>query len=292
MKTRWLFSVLMCVGMLLPVAAAVGQDERTPKGQDAAQAQMEEAWEKAAMPNENHQRLGAMIGTWNCTVKTWEPGSTSPTESAGKCTNTWILGNRYVLTEYEGNFRGMPFEGMGIGGYDNINKRYFSTWFDTMMTGMMSEHGQYEGATKTYTYTGRFDAPMGKTMHTRSITKVVSHDEHHLTMYHGEDAHDLPKFMEITYRRATGRAAAETAGSATARLVARTVETGCGHCTYHMDGVRSCRLAVKIDGKPYLVTGADVSVGKARLCGVTKKAEVTGTVKDDTLVATSFKLKP
>ncbi len=33
---------------------------------------------------------------------------------------------------------GMPFEGMGIDGYDNLAKQYVSTWVDNMGTGIMN----------------------------------------------------------------------------------------------------------------------------------------------------------
>ena len=32
-------------------------------------------------------------------------------------------------------------------------------------------------------------------------------------------------------------------------------EIGCGMCIYGMDGVRQCKLAVKVDGKAYLLKG-------------------------------------
>jgi hypothetical protein len=58
-----------------------------------------------------------------------------------------------------------------------------------------------------------------------------------------------------------------------------------------MEGVSGCQLAVKIDGKPYLVTGADVDAHSAGLCSASKQAEVTGTVKDGKFASTSFALK-
>lgn len=33
-----------------------------------------------------------------------------------------IFGGRYQLSNYKGNFMGMPFEGMSIMGYDNAKK--------------------------------------------------------------------------------------------------------------------------------------------------------------------------
>ena len=78
-----------------------------------------------------------------------------------------------------------------------------------------------------------------------------------------------------------------------ARTVAsRTVEAGCATCNYDMTGVEGCRLAVKIDGKPYLVTGAEVDAHGAGLCSAPRTAKVTGKIEGDKLVATSFDLQP
>jgi hypothetical protein len=92
-------------------------------------------------------------------------------------------------------------------------------------------------------------------------------------------------------KQAAQPAAAPAAATATLAVDKKMVEAGCGSCMFHMDGVSGCQLAVKIDGKPYLVTGTDVNAHKAGLCEATKQAEVSGQVKDDKFVATVFALK-
>jgi hypothetical protein len=79
----------------------------------------------------------------------------------------------------------------------------------------------------------------------------------------------------------------ETAALAEARVV----ETACGVCIFGMEG-RGCPLAVKIDGKPYLVTGASVNAHTAGLCEAARSATVTGQIEGDKFVATSFDLRP
>ena len=290
MRRSWM--LLVGVGMLLSVTA-LAQDYGKEKTQDPADDRMEEraAWEKAGTPNENHRRLDYMIGTWNCSLKMWQGEGSSPTESAGKSTSAWILDGRYVETKYEGNVLGEPYEGRGINGYDNINKRYFSMWLASNSTGGQIDAGQYNATTRTFTYAGKMNTPMGKAMFTKMDVKIIDSDTHALTMYHGESKSEMKKFMEITYRRAAGGAAADAVGSATVRLVARTVEAGCGKCTYGMSGVSGCKLAVKIDGKSYLVKGAKVNAHNAGLCSSTKNAEITGSIEGDKFVATSFTLE-
>ncbi len=75
-------------------------------------------------------------------------------------------------------------------------------------------------------------------------------------------------------------------------VAARTVEAGCATCIFNMEGVRGCKLAVRIDGKPHLVSGADVDAHGAGLCSSAKEAKVVGQIEGDKFVATSFELQP
>lgn len=73
------------------------------------------------------------------------------------------------------------------------------------------------------------------------------------------------------------------------------VEAACGTCVFHMDGVKGCPLAVRIDGQAYLVEGSDIDDhGDAHapggLCNVTRDAEVTGKLINGKLVVTRFRL--
>lgn len=69
-------------------------------------------------------------------------------------------------------------------------------------------------------------------------------------------------------------------------------DVSCGACLFEMEGVKGCPLAVKIDGKAYLVTGVKIDMHKNKLCSTVRKAHVEGAVKDGKFVATSVKLVP
>ncbi len=79
-------------------------------------------------------------------------------------------------------------------------------------------------------------------------------------------------------------AAVEEAGDAAAVTMAKLdgvdVEAGCGKCEYGL--VDACALAIKVDGKAYLVDGTDIISDEVGLCGATRPAKVTGEVTDDT----------
>ena len=76
-----------------------------------------------------------------------------------------------------------------------------------------------------------------------------------------------------------------------------TVTAGCSTCIFDIPGAVGCELAVKIDGKAYLVAGSDIDDhGDAHaadgLCNASSDAVVEGRIDGDRFVATSFKLWP
>ena len=158
------------------------------------------AWQKAMTPGDAHKKLDGMVGTWNTAVKSWMAPGAPPSESAGVSENRWILGNRYVEQRFKGTFMGMPFEGVGYTGYDNVKKEYFGTWMDNMSTGMMVSTGQGDG--KTFKFKGDMADPMtGKNSVIDEKITVVSDDQHVLEMWGaGPDGKNF-KMMEITYTR-------------------------------------------------------------------------------------------
>ncbi len=83
----------------------------------------------------------------------------------------------------------------------------------------------------------------------------------------------------------------------TVAATTQTVEAGCATCIYDMKDVTGCKLAVKIEGKAYLVSGKSMDdLGDAHaedgLCNIARKAEVTGKLEGDRYVATQMALLP
>src|SRR5689334_22239372 len=126
----------LVLGFALAVAAStLFADEPKKQTADPHQAEME-AMMKAGAPGDAHKKLDSLVGSWDATVKTWmQPGA--PMESHGTSQNTWVLGGRWVEERFTGDFMGMPFNGVGYTGYDNIKKQYVGTWMDNMSTSVM-----------------------------------------------------------------------------------------------------------------------------------------------------------
>jgi hypothetical protein len=95
----------------------------------------------------------------------------------------------------------MPFEGMSITGYDNMQKKYCLFWIDNTSTAFNLFSGNYDPAKKAFAYTSKWENPMGGTTSVRMTIRVVSPDEHIQEMYMpGPDGKDY-KSMEIVYTR-------------------------------------------------------------------------------------------
>ena len=67
------------------------------------------------------------------------------------------------------------------------------------------------------------------------------------------------------------------------------MEVACAHCVYHVPGVSTCSLGVKVAGKPYAVTGVNLDPAWG-LCAGPKQATVEGKVEGDKFVATKVDL--
>jgi len=159
---------------------------------------------KLSQPGEGHERLKPLAGAWKTSVKSWDaPGAEGSVVSEGECTDQWILDGRFLKEECTGTFAKMPFQGMGITGYDNAKKEYVSSWIDTMGTGIMMSTGSADETGKTITYHSTMPDPTstnGKTMKVRMTTQILDNNSHVFSMFVPAGGKEF-KMMEITYTR-------------------------------------------------------------------------------------------
>lgn len=188
--------LIYVAAMLLATGVANGAD--APKKDPALDAQMAEMM-KYATPGPQHEKLKAMVGTWDATVKSWM-GTPEPTVSKGVMKNEMTLGGRLLESEYKGEWAGQPFDGFGLTGYDLKAGKLKSLWTDTMSTAWMVMDGDISADGKELTSTGTMDGMDGKPMAVRTVTKIESADKHVYTMYGTMAGKEMP-VMEITYDR-------------------------------------------------------------------------------------------
>lgn len=171
-------------------------------GKEAAPSmdEMMKKTEAAATPGTRHKALDPLVGEWNVEARFWMPGSDQPMESKGTAKSYWILDGRFVQEEFNGEFMGKPFKGIGITGYDNIKEKYVSTWIDDMSTGVMFTEGPAKG--KEFTLEGKVSCPPTgeKDKAVKTVIRIQSKDKHVVEM-HDPTLGEKSKTGEIIYTR-------------------------------------------------------------------------------------------
>lgn len=195
---------LICCALVVTCClfAAQAQDDKSkgsmPPDMDAMMKQMAEM----GKPNEHHKALAALEGDWTV-ENTMQMAPDQPAmKSTGESHNKMILGGRFLQGDFKGTMMNMPFEGMGLLGYDPMKKKHVSVWADSMSGGVMTSYGDCDGACKTITFKDELDDPMsGKKMPVRYVYTIESKDKYMMEWYEMHDGKEF-KSMTIVYMRA------------------------------------------------------------------------------------------
>lgn len=191
--------------MLATAALTTAMLRPSIAAQDPAidQQKIMEAYMKAATPGVQHAKLNELVGKWSADITSYMNGQAETQQT--ECEFKSVLGGRYVIQSTTGAFGGMPFEGMGIMGYDNVAGEHFSMWFDSMGTGYLLATGKAEPDAKVLEMKGiAKDAMTPEGRPWRSVQKHVDADHWTFEMFDsmpGAAGFTEIKMMEITYRR-------------------------------------------------------------------------------------------
>jgi len=210
-KLRWLTAAVLSAAISVPCLA---QDKEKPNAKAAGQpseSEMMAMMMELAKPGENHKLLATGVGAWTYAVKMWmnpDPKA-PPIESAGSSVVKPLMGGRYFTSEHtgkmpmpgaDGKMTEMEFKGMSIEGYDNAKKKFVANWIDNMGTGIMNMEGDYDAATKSFTYLGTYEMMPGMKTKVRQVIKVQDHDHRTFEFYEDRGGTEV-KTMEIAYTR-------------------------------------------------------------------------------------------
>ena len=190
----------LALACMLPAASATALDDKAPPMTPEMKAMME-AFQKAGTPGAEHRQLATLAGTYDLTVKSWHAPDTPPTIDKGTATRRMILGDRVLVEEVSSQMMGQPFTGQGLHGFDNVTGKHWSTWNDSMSTGLMVSEGTCD-ASMACTYTGTYHDPVSKKPVTsRMTTRWSDKSTEVFEMYApGPDGKEA-KMMEITYKK-------------------------------------------------------------------------------------------
>ena len=194
-----LVTALFCAGLASAVHA---RGAKHKKGAAAAQAAMMEAFKKAGTPGAAHEVLHAMSGNWRVKATMWPAPGAPPQRSNGKAKAKMVLGKRFLRQTYRGTFMGKPFDGMALVGYDNIAKKYVSTWADSMSTTLMTSQGEADATRKVITYTTQYSCPIvNGPKQSKMVVRLVNKNKYTMEMYDRDPKGKEFKAMELVYTR-------------------------------------------------------------------------------------------
>jgi hypothetical protein len=216
MKTSLFVSIVFAAALIVPPSFMQAQTPAPATSPAAASAQPDQAemmkqMTELAKLNENHKLLASLAGTWSYTVKMWmnpDPNA-KPQESKGTSVTKSTMAGRFFVTEVtgkmempgpDGKMKDFTFKGMGTDGYDNVKKKFVGSWVDNMGTGIMMSEGDYDPATKTFTYTSEYEAIPGMKQKIREVLKITDKDHHVFEWYEDRGGQEA-KTMEISYTR-------------------------------------------------------------------------------------------
>jgi Protein of unknown function (DUF1579) len=185
--------------LTLTVSPAWAKDKKVQKPMDP-QAMMEE-YKKLSTPGEPHKLYASLAGNWTTTTKEWMDPNKPPTESTGSVEMKMLLDGRFLQEEFTGKMMGQAYSAVGVHGYDNLRKKYVTTWIDTMGTGIFTMEGTASADGKTITLKGRHDELGGGYMTHRGVWKIPDNNTQTFEMYGAHNGGKETKMMEITYTR-------------------------------------------------------------------------------------------
>lgn len=196
----------LAISISLPLAAqdtgtdkpAASQQQMSPEMQ-----KMMEAWQKASTPGPQHKQLAEhFVGTWDTRQTMWMAPSAPPMTETGRDTSA-LFGERHVRTEFSSRSMGQPFTGVAMTSYDNVTGKYIGSWIDSVSTGQFMAEGDYDPATKSYTFRGEMADPMkaGAKIPVREVIRIVDKDNRVMEWYETRDGKEQ-KTLEIVYTRA------------------------------------------------------------------------------------------
>lgn len=196
---KTVIKITFIVLLLTSINVIAQEKAETAIGQPSA-AEMN-AWEKYMALGEMHALLAASDGEWKEELLFWQAPGTEPQKNSATCVNTMILGGRFQESNHKGTVMGMPFEGKGLVGYDNIKKIFMSTWVDNMGTGIMYSEGPYDPKTQSITMKGKMMDPMaGKEQNVRQVFTFVNDKQQKFEMFVMQNGKEF-KTMQINYQR-------------------------------------------------------------------------------------------
>ena len=181
-----------------------GHEQGEQPGEHGMDAAAMEAWMKASAPGPHHKYMEPFVGKWKTSTRMRMTPEAPWEESTGTSEISWIMGGRFIKEVLRGQVMGMPFEGLGYYGYDNVREEHVGIWMDSMSTTISKTTGSYDASDKVFTLHGKMDDPMtgARDVPYKIVHRVHDHDKHVMEFWApSPSGGEMFKSMVIEYVR-------------------------------------------------------------------------------------------
>ena len=160
------------------------------------------SWTALGKPGPSHRLWEIFSGNWSTHTTVFQAGVAEPKRSVGRSKISWVLGNRYIKEEFQGEMLNIPFQGIGLMGYDNGARRYTSVWADSLSTAIISSKGRYFAEQNRFEFEGEvYDPLQSKSRNVRTTIDIVTSTEYVVTTYEPSPNGGEAKSLEIRYEK-------------------------------------------------------------------------------------------
>ena len=187
--------------LALTTLAGAQQTQKAPEVTPELKAEME-AYMKAGTPGAPHKALASTAGSYDLKIKHWHQPGVPAMEETGSATRAMALDGRVLVEQFKSSMMGMPYTGHGMTGFDNVTGKYWSTWSDSMSTGLMVSEGTCDDQGKACTFIGTWNDAIKKApAKARMTIRRTSPTTEIFELYGpGKDDKEF-RMMEITYTK-------------------------------------------------------------------------------------------
>jgi hypothetical protein len=196
-----LSKLLVCAPCALVLAALLGMGAPGRTAQAQSPSAILENIAEHGKPGPAHAKLQPLVGEWSFAARMWTDPAQSPAEFTGNVSRKWIMGNRFVQETIKGEFDGKPFEGMGLWGYDDAQKKYTTMHACGLAGKIINATCEYNDASRKFQSVSQERCPVtGQLTECREETVLISADRMVMTKFASADGKEV-KVMEIVFDR-------------------------------------------------------------------------------------------
>lgn len=133
------------------------------------------------VPETQRAFLKKFVGSWEFSAKGYSETGELLKEipgGYGYSHYSWVLAGNFLEERVVAQTGFGPYLGIGLYGYDSLQKKVFWSWYSNGDTGIFTNEGDVNAAGDTLVLNGRWpDVVSGKVIHTRSTTTFI--DDNH-----------------------------------------------------------------------------------------------------------------